>query len=388
MAMTRWQRAGIILLLALPLFCGTPGLARSESGKDVKDRYKNVQKEIQSKEARLKRARKVEDITLKDIDELNKRLYTVSRELKKHRRELERTRKDVDRVEGEVARLLEKLEFRRRVMKRKLRAMHRYEKFGDALLVLGAAEDIPQIMRRWRYLESLARHEGEMVRGYSEDLRELGRRQARLHALERKLAEEEKRVLRNRSKLAASKKEKQKLLASVQRERETYERVLKDLRKSSARLAKLMREREASAAYSSSADFRKLKGRLPWPVPGLVTIPYGSQKDPRFNTTIVRNGITIEGDEEELARSVHGGKVVYADWFKGYGQLVIVNHGGGYHTLYANLSDIFLKIGDIIDNKTQIGRIGTSGLVDSPSLYFEIRYKGRPLNPSQWLKRR
>jgi septal ring factor EnvC (AmiA/AmiB activator) len=388
MAMTRWQKRGIFLLLALLVFSVMPGAARSESGKDVKERYRNVQKEIQSKEARLKRARKVEGITLKDIDELNRRLNTVSRELKKHRRELEKTRKDVDRLEGEVARLLEKLEFRRRVMKRKLRAMHRYEKFGDALLVLGAAEDIPQIMRRWRYLESLARHEGEMVRGYNDDLRELGRRQARLHALERKLAEEEKQVLRNRRKLAARKKEKQRFLASVRREKESSERVLKDLRKSSARLAKLMREREASAAYSSSADFRKLKGRLPWPVPGLVAVPYGSQKDPRFNTAIFRNGITIEGDEDELARAVHSGKVVYADWFKGYGQLVIVNHGGGYHTLYANLSDIFLKTGDIIDNKTQIGRIGTSGLVDRPSLYFEIRYKGKPLNPSQWLKRR
>jgi septal ring factor EnvC (AmiA/AmiB activator) len=388
MAMTGWQRTGIFLLPALLVFSLMPGAAFSESEKDVKERYRGVQKEIKSKEARLKRAEKVEDITLKDIDELDRRLHSVSRELKKHRRELGKTRKDVSLLEGEVARLREKLEFRRRVMKRKLRAMHRYEKFGDALLVLGAAGDIPQIMRRWRYLESLARHEGEMVRGYNDDLRELGRRQARLHGLERKLAAEEEQVLRNREKLAARKKEKQRLLASVRREKESFERVLKDLRKSSARLAKLMREYEASSAYAPSADFRKLKGRLPWPVPGLVSVPYGSQKDPRFNTAIFRNGITIEGDEDELARAVHGGKVVYADWFKGYGQLVIVNHGGGYHTLYANLSDIFLKTGDIIDNKTQIGRIGTSGLVDRPSLYFEIRYKGKPLNPSQWLKRR
>jgi septal ring factor EnvC (AmiA/AmiB activator) len=80
--------------------------------------------------------------------------------------------------------------------------------------------------------------------------------------------------------------------------------------------------------------------------------------------------------------------VVYADWFKGYGQLVIVNHGQGYHSLYGNLSEIFLKAGDIIERDTKIGRVGTSGMLDRPSLYFEVRYKGRPLNPSQWLARK
>jgi septal ring factor EnvC (AmiA/AmiB activator) len=387
MTMQRRQRFGTFLVLALFVFSLMPHTAFSESERETRERYRNVQKDIKSKKARLKQARKVEDITLKDIDELNKRLLAASREVRKYRGRLEKTRKDVSRLEKEVAALAEKLEFKRKMMKRKLRAMHRYEKFGDALLVLGASEDIPQIMRRWRYLESLAGYEAEAVRGYNRDLRELGRRQAQLRGLEKRLATEEEKVLQNRRRLAARKKEKERLLASVQKEKESFERVLKDLRKSSARLSKLMREHEASSAYSSSADFRKLKGKLPWPVPGVVAVPYGSQKDPRFNTPIFRNGIYIAGDGEEVARAVHGGTVVYADWFKGYGELVIVNHGGGYHTLYANLSDIFLKIGDIIDNKTHIGRIGTSGLLDRPSLYFEIRFKGKPLNPSQWLKR-
>ena len=80
--------------------------------------------------------------------------------------------------------------------------------------------------------------------------------------------------------------------------------------------------------------------------------------------------------------------MVFAEWFKGYGKMVIVNHGGGYHTLYASLSEIFTKVGDIIKRKQTIGRVGRSGIMNSPGLYFELRYKGKPLDPLQWLQRR
>jgi septal ring factor EnvC (AmiA/AmiB activator) len=80
--------------------------------------------------------------------------------------------------------------------------------------------------------------------------------------------------------------------------------------------------------------------------------------------------------------------VIFAEWFKGFGQLVIVNHGSGYHTLYGNLSEIFSKVGDIIKEKHVIGRVGTSGMLNAPGIYFEIRYKGKPLDPTQWLKKK
>jgi septal ring factor EnvC (AmiA/AmiB activator) len=127
---------------------------------------------------------------------------------------------------------------------------------------------------------------------------------------------------------------------------------------------------------------------LPWPVNGKVAIPYGSQKDPQFDTPVFRNGVHIRTDSAADATSVHSGKVIFAEWFKGFGQLVIVNHGGGYHSLYGNLSEIFSHVGDIIRENQVIGKVGTSGILNAPGLYFEIRYKGKPLDPTQWLKRK
>jgi ABC-type Fe3+/spermidine/putrescine transport system ATPase subunit len=177
---------------------------------------------------------------------------------------------------------------------------------------------------------------------------------------------------------------------SVKREETSYSRMLKELKNASQKILDIIRESEKAEKEEPFAtkNFSGLKGKLPWPVEGKIAIHYGSQKDPQFNTPIFRSGTYIQSNADSLAKAVHSGKVVFAEWFKGYGQLVIVNHGDGYHTLYGSLSEIFTKVGDIIKGKQAIGRVGNSGIVNSPGLYFELRYKGKPLDPLQWLHRR
>ena len=157
--------------------------------------------------------------------------------------------------------------------------------------------------------------------------------------------------------------------------------MLREMEESSQRLLDIIRESEKAEKEKeetfSTKSFAGLKGKLPWPVDGKVAIPYGSQKDPQFNTPIFRSGSYIKSNTDAVAKAVHSGKVVFAEWFKGYGQLVIVNHGDGYHTLYGSLSEIFTKVGDIIKGKQAVGRVGSSGLLNAPGLYFELRYKGK-----------
>jgi septal ring factor EnvC (AmiA/AmiB activator) len=153
-------------------------------------------------------------------------------------------------------------------------------------------------------------------------------------------------------------------------------------------LLKIIKSSEMASKRTAGRGFRKRKGRLSWPISGSVAIPYGSQRDPKFKTPVFRNGIYVSAPDDAVVRAAHKGKVVFADWFKGYGQLIILNHGGGYHTLYANLSEIFLKTGDIIEERAKMGRVGSSGLLNRPSLYFEIRYKGKTLDPTQWLEKK
>lgn len=381
------ERSVLAIFLAATICLAAPGHAPGVSPDEARKKYEGAQKEIKSREARVEQVKKAEQVTLDVLHRLSRELAAVSADLRRARAGLLKTRKDVSRVRADVALLREKIGKRKSMMRRKLQAMQRHGVRGDALLLLAASEDVAQLMRMMRYLESLAAFEAETIRGYRKDLSALRAREAELRRLESRLAADERAVRAREAALRAKKTEKERLLASLRHEKASYERMIRDLRKISAGMMKIIKESEKSLEYAGSG-FRSLRGRMPWPVTGFVAIPYGAQKDPRFNTPVFRNGIYIEADEETVAKSVSGGKVVYADWFKGYGQLVIVNHGQGYHTLYANLSEIFLKRGDIIGKEDAIGRVGSSGLVERPSLYFEIRYKGKPLNPSQWLKGR
>jgi septal ring factor EnvC (AmiA/AmiB activator) len=189
------------------------------------------------------------------------------------------------------------------------------------------------------------------------------------------------------NELAEKKEEKEAILHSVRTEKTAHQKMIADLREASRRMLEIIRESSRTDDYEGKG-FSQLKGRLIWPSDGRIAIPYGSQKDTQFDMPVFRNGIHIQTDASADARSVYAGKVIFAEWFKGFGQLIIINHGGGYHSLYGNLSEIFSKVGDIIKESHVIGRVGTSGILNAPGIYFEIRYKGKPLDPMQWLKKK
>lgn len=370
----------VIVISAIALFFGA---ARPQ---DAKEQYRQIQEKIKQHKRKLARVKEIEGLTLEDLDRTNRQLNAVESDLRRYTRKLRDTGQQVRGVEADISALQKKLDRRRQWMKRRLRYMYMHGQAEDAVVVLATSESFSQFLRRWRYMEAMASYERKVVEDYKGDLADFRRKQDELEGLRARLKKERDRVEKTMESLELKKRQKAVILASVRREKAANEKMLHDLKAASADLLKIIRESERTRYLGTG--FRRLKGSLPWPVDGRVAIPYGTQKDLRFNTPIFRNGIYIEAPEGSVARAVHGGKVVFAEWFKGYGDLVIVNHGGGYHSLYANLSEIFLKAGDIIDTNTEVGRVGDSSTFNKSALYFEIRYKGKPLDPAQWLKRR
>jgi septal ring factor EnvC (AmiA/AmiB activator) len=135
-----------------------------------------------------------------------------------------------------------------------------------------------------------------------------------------------------------------------------------------------------------AVGFGALKGRLPWPTEGRIVTGYGAQVHPRFGTRTFRNGVDIEAAVGREVLAVHAGHVIYTGWFKGYGNLIIVDHGNEYYTLYAHIADIEAKEGEDVRQGQRIGTVGDTGSLAGPRLYFEVRYQGRPQDPEQWLR--
>ena len=129
----------------------------------------------------------------------------------------------------------------------------------------------------------------------------------------------------------------------------------------------------------------RLKGVLPWPAAGKVVQGFGPRRHPRFGTVVPHNGVAIGAAMGADVRSVADGKVVFADWFQGYGRTVIVDHGGGIMSVLSHLSAVIVEVGQPVTQGQMLGLVGDSGSLEGARLYFEVRHDGSPEDPLGWL---
>ena len=351
------------------------------------EEFKKIQEQLQAQKKKLTETLLRESSVLNELDNVNIKLSNVEAALRKYRKILKQTKSEIETVNRGIAQTRESLEKQKDWLARKLRIMQRYGYAGDMVMVLMSAEDLPHMMRVWKYMENLTRYEHNVLANYRANLRALDEKSGKLLLLKAELEKNTEKVMTKEKEMGEKKREKELILSSVRNEKDSRRKMISELKETSQRLLDIIRESSRTDDYAAEG-FGRLQGKLFWPAEGKIAIPYGSQKDPQFDTPVFRNGIHIQTDDSADTRSVYTGKVIFAEWFKGFGQLVIINHGSGYHTLYGNLSEIFSRVGDIIKENQIIGKVGTSGILNAPGLYFEIRYKGKPLDPVQWLTRK
>jgi len=362
-------------------------LFTSVSADNVSEEYRDVQKKLREQKQKLKEAEKLERSFLDQIDSLNRRVDDNRRALDLQLEKIEGTRKQIGFVKEDMVLFRKMVDRQKEYLKRKLTSMQRYgSELTNVFAAVVSARNFSQMLRNMRYLEKIADYDYRQIEKYRENLKKLEEKKKKLDGLYVKLQKEEDELRDQEDKLKVELTNKENLLASIREQKHGYRKMLDELTAASNRLKDMILEKDKEE-YTLT-KFALMKGRLPWPLNGPIAIPYGSYKDPKFNTPVFRRGIYIRAAEGEVSRAVYGGKVVYADWFKGYGKVIIINHGSGYHSVYANLSEIFFSSGQTVRKREAIGRVGVSGTIDAPALYFEFRYKGKPLNPLQWLARK
>jgi len=185
------------------------------------------------------------------------------------------------------------------------------------------------------------------------------------------------------------------LLASVQRERTVHEQTVRELEEAekllSRRLAEIRRSHPSlgSPEILLKASIRRARGRLPFPVDGgRIEAHFGRAVDPRFGTVTLQSGIDVRAAAGTPVRAVWDGKVAHAGWFRGFGNLLIVDHGWGIFSLMAHLDQLQKALGDTVRAGEQVGTVGETGSLKGPYLYFELRDGQKPVDPEQWLSRK
>jgi murein hydrolase activator len=289
-------------------------------------------------------------------------------------REIAQVARQIQQTTGEV-------NTRRQALNRRLVAIYKYGRLNP-LEALLSSRSLPEIYRTMIDLRWIARADQRVAAELSQLNLELALQRTRLVAAHTELERLQGERLAQQAKLNSAMAAESALLKKVRSDKEAGQVLQQQLTESSARLQQMLADlqrRKESASPQGASAFETGRGRLPWPLRGKVIAGFGSQVHPRYKTRTNNLGIDIKAEPDARVQAVATGRVAYADQFMGYGNLVIVDHGGGFYSLYSNLSDMSVRVGSDVTAGTKVGTAGDY-------LHFEIRKDGKPTNPMDWLK--
>ena len=187
--------------------------------------------------------------------------------------------------------------------------------------------------------------------------------------------------------LASKQSQRKQTLAALDKQIGSRDQNLKAMRVEQDDLLKLLRAIEEEVANISLPDsyspFNTHRGKMNWPAVGKHLNRFGSN---RGDSSLTWNGIEIAASRGSAVKAIHHGRVVFADWLRGAGLLIILDHGGGYMSLYGHNESLLFETGDWVKAGDAIATVGNSGGRNKASLYFEVRKNGKPTNPARWCR--
>ncbi len=252
----------------------------------------------------------------------------------------------------------------------------------DVVKQLLNQESPDELERMLRYHEVLSTARIDALQQFEQTVKKLEQNRIELENQTKALTEQQKRLNQRQQGLVKERDTRKGLITKLNSEVEDKASKRKRLLANRSRLESLLTELRQRAPELDGKAFANNKGSLPWPISGQVTSKFGSTRD---DGQMKWQGVLFGAAEGEPVRAVYSGKVVFADWLRGYGLLIILDHGGGYMTLYGNADGLLKNLDDWVEGGELIAQAGQSGGQTDSGLYFEVRHKGQVSNPLGWL---
>jgi len=390
------RRILIAVPILLALLIAAAGGLRAEDSEEKQQELKRIKEEMQEKKLKLKRADRRERSILSELEKMDREIQAGSAELADQRRKLREAEAAITEIEQSNTVASQELARLKQFYGGRLRALYKMSRTGGYALAVLSSDSFTTAYKRVRYLGIIAERDQRMMREYSATLEQLAGRERDVRERTSDILARRTAIEAKRASLEVRRGKKSEILSSVKQEKNVYEATLKDLEESSTNLWAMIKlaEREKKAAKKITPPARDAssagsdRNRFPWPVRGQLLTRFGVQRHPQFGTVVYRRGIDIAARVGDEVRVVHDGQVVYADWYKGYGKLVIVDHGEGLYSLYGHLSQLDVSGGDRVSRGQVIGLAGDTGSLKGPKLYFEVRRNGEAEDPLLWLAKR
>jgi septal ring factor EnvC (AmiA/AmiB activator) len=394
----------------------TPTAVGKESLLENKEGLKDIQKKIKEEKKKEKQAELKEKHVLNRIHKVDITLHKIRKAKETNQAVLQQSQAESTQLQKKVEGKQEELEQSRQMLIRRLRDLYRASFHHPLLGGLLEADNVTDLARKLKFGIMLARSNEKLLARILQDEDRL-RKVSTLWAVE---ANQKQRLLntldRKEKNYDREQKNRTASLENIRKQKEQQEATIRQLNESAHQLQNKVSQILAEAAreekrqklvVSAQAStktrikpngvervvsrtegkgLRVIQGL--WPVTGRIISYFGKSKDPQFHLEVDNSGIQIQAAEGTPIHAVASGVVKFADWFKGYGKLVILDHGRGYYSLYAQAATLNVSEGQSVASGQVLGSVGDTDSLVGSSLYFEIRKNGVPQDPLHWLKYR
>ncbi len=378
----------------------TPAPLLSESGPSETDvaRLARVRARRQAVEKEIQKLESQAESTLRDLDSIDLDLRLAGHQFDEAELEFKETTRRLDATIKDVQATRQKIEVTRPRVLKSLAALSKLGELSYARLLF-SLDDPADILRGYRYVSRIASADGDQIKTFKTNLARLGDLEDQLKRRTAQNLETRRRLSQARGALAARRADKESRLEQIAAERRLQEQLAADYLRREAELLRILGESGEGAEASPQAQpvppttplkpqitLRSRRGDVPWPLSGALLRRFGVERDPKFGTRTIQQGIEIDGVAETGVRAVHPGRVVFADQFVGYGMLVILDHGYREHTLYGRLGELRVQAGEDVAEGALLGILPNTRVTGS-GFHFEVRIQGKPEDPLDWLKK-
>lgn len=373
------------LLVLVVLYVNYSGLRAEKDIVEQKQQLEKIQSEIKKTQQTIQKAEVQEKDIQTDLRQAEKEISYIGRRLHIIRNDYELQEQRWRELQSVKVARQKALEEEQRHLGELLRSVYRMDRHGDLRLVLN--QENPALISR------MMTYHGYFTRQRVEQIEKVKFRLAELEKAEHALALQSSTLERLKfkreeelAKLAIMKEQKQLVLEDIRRNIHEEGEQLTQLLKDEKSLKKILRSlsdllRDIPTSVQKVKKFPQLKGKLPWPSGGKLVTRFGSA---RGDSGKPWSGVVIGTERGHDVAAIARGRVAFSDWLRGYGLLIIMDHGDGYMSLYGHNESVYKDTGEWVESGEIIASVGDSGGQSKTGLYFEIRHDGKPVNPVKW----
>ncbi|MDD3625880.1 MAG: peptidoglycan DD-metalloendopeptidase family protein [bacterium] len=345
---------------------------------------KKVDEKLSEKQAEIKDLENQERSILEVLDEIDKKLYEDKKNLSKLDLELQSLEKEIKISRAHLKESENALREYKKRLSQRITAIYKYGRM-NLFEILLTSSSTNEFLMKYKLLKIIAISDSQLIKKLEKE-NDIYRRKSEEMALKlNKLIHLKDLTEKEVKKISTEKEKRKELLDEFSTKKKSYEKEIKDLENNSKMLKEFIAGMLSTEKRSTNDDTTKilvqLKGLLTWPIKGDVVGKFGKYKNEEFNAFMFRDGIEIKGEEGMLVKASFTGTVKYSGWFKGRGNMIIIEHKYGISTIYGHLDEVFVEKGDVVKSGERIGKVGNTSSLKGYILYFGVWYKEKSIDP-------